>query len=168
MLPQRRLAHARGYLELGMLEAAAAELALIPGPACDGADVLAVRMAVLHEQAKWPELARIAGEFTRREPGESAAWITWAYATRRAVSLAAAEQILLTAEVHHPAEATIHFNLGCYACQRGDLSAARERVARAIDLDGKFAAAAQSDPDLAPLRDTGETFGPAKRRRRKT
>ncbi len=168
MLPQRRLAHARGYLELGMLAAAEAELAQIPAPACDAADVVAVRMALLHEQENWRELSKVAGEFTRREPGESAAWVTWAYATRRAVSLAAAEQILLTAEVHHPAEATIQFNLGCYACQRGDLAAARERVGRAIKLDEHFATAAQTDPDLAPLRAAGESFGPAKRRRRKT
>ncbi len=168
MLPQRHLAHARGYLELGMLAEAAAELARIPAPERDAADAVAVRMALLHEQADWAELSRLAGEFTRREPGESAAWVTWAYATRRAVSLAAAEQILLTAETHHPAEATIQFNLGCYACQRGDLPAARERVARAIRLDEKFAAAAQTDPDLAPLRDAGDSFAPGKRRRRKS
>jgi hypothetical protein len=79
-------------------------------------------------------------------------WVTWAYATRRCESLDAAEKILLAAEAQHPAEATIQFNLGCYACQRGDLATARRRVDRAISLDAKFTAAAATDPDLAPLR----------------
>jgi len=85
-------------------------------------------------------------------PQEAGGWITWAYATRRADSLAAAEAILLKAEQLHPAEPTIQFNLGCYACQRGDLIAAQLRVDRAIALDAHFAGTAATDPDLAPLR----------------
>ena len=67
---------------------------------------------------------------------------------------AAAESILLDAERAHPREATIQFNLGCYACQRGDLPAARRRVDRAIALDPAFREAAATDPDLAALRET--------------
>ncbi len=85
-------------------------------------------------------------------PTEAAGWVTWAYAVRRADSLAAAESILLEAERHHPKEATIQFNLGCYACLRGDLGAARRRIDRAVALDPKFAPAAATDPDLAALR----------------
>ena len=59
------------------------------------------------------------------------------------------------AEQRHPEEATIQFNLGCYACQRGDLKVARERVTRAIALDAAFQQAASTDPDLAPLRAQG-------------
>ena len=93
----------------------------------------------------------------RRAPAEASAWVTWAYATRRADSLQAAEKILLEAEHHHPAEPTIQFNLGCYACLRGDLDVARRRVDRAIALDKKFAAAAATDPDLGRLRGAGST-----------
>jgi tetratricopeptide (TPR) repeat protein len=152
MNPKRRLSYAQGYLELGMVAEAAEELAKIPAPICDTNEVLAVRLAVLQEQHDWPALRTAAGEFARRTPGEAAAWVTWAYATRRAESLEAAEKILLEAEQHHPAEATIQFNLGCYACQRGDLATARVRVDRAIKLQPRFAAAAATDPDLAPLR----------------
>ena len=45
--------------------------------------------------------------------------------------------------------------LTCYACQRGDLHTARERVVRAISLDQAFRNAASTDPDLAPLRESG-------------
>jgi hypothetical protein len=149
---KRRLAHARGYLELDMVAEAAAELAFIPAPQNETTEVVAVRLAVLQEQKKWPELSALAGGFVRRAPDNAAAWVTWAYATRRADSLVAAEKILLEAEQHHPSEPTIQFNLGCYACQRGDLVTAQRRVERAIALDSKFAEAAAIDPDLAPLR----------------
>ncbi len=135
-----------------MVAEAAAELAQISAPDNDALDVIAVRLAVLQEQQNWPAAQQIAAHYVRRSPAEAAGWVTWAYATRRSESLAAAEKILLEAEQRHPREPTIQFNLGCYACQRGDLVTARSRVARAIALDKKFAAAAATDPDLAPLR----------------
>ena len=149
---KRRLSHVRGYLGLGMVAEAAAELARIPAPDSEAPDVAAVRLAVLQEQKDWPALSAAAGALVRRAPDEAAAWVTWAYATRRADSLAAAEKILREAEAHHPQEPTIQFNLGCYACQRGDLAGARRRIDRAIALDPKFAVTATTDPDLAPLR----------------
>lgn len=152
MLPKRLLSHARGYLELGMIAEAAAELDRIPAPQNDELDVLAVRLAILQELHDWPNLRDLARLVVMRAPEEAAAWVTWAYATRRADSLEEAERILLNAEIQHPGEATIQFNLGCYACQRGDLSAARQRVDRAIQLDPDFKKAAATDPDLEALR----------------
>jgi Flp pilus assembly protein TadD len=152
MLPRRRLSHAQGYLELGMIAEAVAELDRISGAAAELPEVLAVRLAVLHEQQNWPAVRDLARQLVQRSPADAGIWVTWAYATRRADSLAAAEQILLDAERHHPAEPTIHFNLGCYACQRGDIRTARRRVHQAIALDKKFAELAATDPDLAALR----------------
>ena len=152
MLPKRRISHAQGYLQLGMLAQAAAELDCITGVEAQSRDVLAVRLAVLHEQQDWPAVRDLARDLVHRDSAEAGLWITWAYATRRADSLEAAEKILRDAESLHPAEPTIQFNLGCYACQRGDLPSARERVARAIAIDSKFEALAATDPDLEALR----------------
>lgn len=160
MLPQRRLSHARGYLELGMVAEAAAELERVPAPENTGLDFLRLRVAVLHEQQDWPGLAEVGGDYARRAPAEAAAWVTWAYATRRARSLAAAEKILLEAVAHHASDPTIQFNLGCYACQRGDLAEARRRVDAAIALDPDFRDLAGTDPDLAPLRAGGADPAP--------
>ena len=135
-----------------MVAEAEAELDQISAPDNDGLAVLALRVAVLQERCEWPALRAAHGEFVRGAPAEAAAWVTWAYAARRAESLAAAELILLDAERLHSAEPTIQFNLGCYACQRGALAEARRRVDRAIALDKKFATVAATDPDLAPLR----------------
>ncbi len=152
MLPKRRLSHAKGYLELGMLAEAAAELAQVQEPESSGLDFLSVRLALLQEQQDWPALRDCAGDYARRAPEEPAAWVTWAYATRRADSLSAAQKILLEAIPHHPANGTIQFNLACYACQLGELPDARHHLDLAIALDKDFAEAATTDPDLAPLR----------------
>jgi len=150
-----RLAHARGYLGLGMIEDAAAELDLIPAEAAQETDVLALRALVLQEQANWPRLTTVARELVLRRPAVAGWWITWAYATRRTESLVAAETILLEAERSHPREPAIQFNLGCYACLRGNLTEARRRIDQAIALDKSFREAAATDPDLAALRAGG-------------
>jgi Flp pilus assembly protein TadD len=150
--PKWHLSHARGYLGLGMVAEAAAELDQLPAAAARETEALALRALVLQEREQWPALAEAARELAARQPAEAGWWIAWAYATRRSRSLAAAEVILLEAERTHPEEATVQFNLGCYACLRGDLAEARRRVDRAIALDQSFRAAAATDPDLALLR----------------
>jgi Tfp pilus assembly protein PilF len=157
MLAQRRISFAQGYLALGMVAEAAAEIELLSPEDAQRIEAKAVRLAVMHEQKRWAEVRDLARDMVRHSPGEPALWVSWAYATRRADSLEAAETILREAELQHPAEPTIQFNLGCYACQRGDLSAARAHVDRAIALDAKFSQLAATDPDLAPLRAAGAT-----------
>jgi hypothetical protein len=159
MRPARRLSHAQGYLGLEMLAEAAAELDQIPPAEQDTLPVLAVRLALLQAQASWPSLRAVAARCVELCPAEAGFWITWAYATRRADSLAAAQAILHSAERRHATEPTIQFNLGCYAAQLGALEAAHTRVLRAIALDRSFAALAATDPDLAPLRAAGHAFG---------
>ncbi|MEO6245068.1 MAG: hypothetical protein ABIQ12_06500 [Opitutaceae bacterium] len=153
MLAKRRIAHARGYLELGMLAEAAAELALVPEPENAGLGFQGVRLALLQEQQDWPALRDCARDYAHRVPEEAAAWVTWAYAARRADSITAARKVLLEAIPHHPANGTIQFNLACYASQLGELTDARHHLELAIALDKEFAKAAVTDPDLAPLRD---------------
>lgn len=155
MHPTWRLSHARGYLALGLNELALEELSALPDELSSGEEAMALRIAALNALEQWVLLQPVAAEMSRKHPDEAAWWVTWAYAARRAESLGAAEAILREAELRHPNEATIQFNLGCYACQRGDLAEARRRVDRAIALDGIFRASALTDRDLAPLRAAG-------------
>jgi len=148
-----RISHVRGYLELGMVKEAKAELDAVPAAEARRPEVVALRVAMLQATEKWRPLRKLAGELVAAEPGEAGWWIMWAYATRRAASVRAAEKILLQAEEKHPKEATIQFNLGCYACLMGDLSTAKARVVRAIALDRDYLKNARDDPDLQPLRD---------------
>jgi Tfp pilus assembly protein PilF len=142
-------------MALGLHDLAAEELAALGSEDASGDEALTLRVLVLQAQQQWLLLQPLAAELVKRQPKEPGWWITWAYATRRAESLLAAEAILREAEMTHPAEATIQFNLGCYACQRGDLVEARLCVERALALDRGFRDSNLSDPDLAPLRATG-------------
>ena len=146
------LSHIRGYIELGLLKDASAELDQIPAAERDRTEVLAIRAIVLQETKAWPDLQNVASELLRRHPEMPDWWIMSAYATRRAQGLESAEKILIEAQKRHPQVATIHFNLGCYACQRGDLIAAKVHVTNAITLDQHFQSLAESDPDLDALR----------------
>ena len=147
-----RVSHARGYRELGLLKEARQELALVPETHADNSEVLAEYAALSQETGSWRKLAAACRTLAKRHPEDPGWWIMWAYGTRRAESIEAAEKILLEAEALHADNATIQFNLGCYACQLGNLGAAHARVQRAIALDRAFAAMAQSDADLEPLR----------------
>lgn len=148
-----RLSHAQGYLELGMLREAARELKLVPAGAGEDYEVIALRAAILQEQGAWKPLSTLARKLVTLRPSEAGGWVVWAYAVRRAESLAAAAAILQRATRHHPDEPTIQFNLGCYASQRGDFPTARQHVDRAVALDEKFGLLAATDPDLLPLRE---------------
>ncbi len=147
-----RLSHARGYLGLGMLAEAKAELDAIPAGEADGAEVRALRIALLHALADWAELARFAGRLVERWPEEPGWWVSLAFATRRTASIERAREILLRGEHRHPDDPTIQFNLGCYACRLGELGDARRHVLRAIALDEVFRVAARRDEDLERLR----------------
>src|SRR5438270_4864338 len=148
-----RLSHARGYLSLGMVSEAEAELSQIPAEKASSIEVLALRAVLLQEQKKWRSMHQVAEELVKQQPGDAGWWIMWAYAARRSESLATAEKILREAEMVHPGDATIQFNLGCYACQRGDLASARRHVDQAIALDERFRETATTDSDLVPLRE---------------
>lgn len=72
MQPKWRLSHAQGYLGLGMVAEAAAELEHIPAPERGEPAVLALRVAVLQERCEWPALRALAAEYVRRAPTEAA------------------------------------------------------------------------------------------------
>jgi Tfp pilus assembly protein PilF len=136
-----------------MLQEAAAEIGRIPDQERDRTEVLALRVALLQEQKDWHELQDVSATLVERHPERPEWWITFAYATRRAQNLVAAEKILKQAEQLHPGNPTIHFNLGCYACQLGNLIVARARIEKAIALDQNFRELAKTDDDLEPLRE---------------
>lgn len=135
-----------------MIAEAAAELGQVVPAERTMTEYLEVYGALLQEQQDWSTLQTVARELCQRLPENPSWWVMYAYATRRASSLGEAEEILIQAEKAHPKEAVILFNLGCYACQRGDLDLARSRVAQASALDPRFEELAAHDPDLEPLR----------------
>ncbi len=111
---QLHLRAAHGYIELGMFDAANAELEEID-PLCRHLpEVLMSRLAIYHGMEKWELLAVIAKRLTEWNPQEPGYFVELAYATRRAESIHAAHAILTQAAGLHPNDGMIQFNLACY------------------------------------------------------
>lgn len=144
-----------GWLELGNPAEARAELAHLDPARQTHPDVLEVRWALAAEEENWAEGLEIAGELVQVAPGRASGWLHRAYALRRVPEggLQQAREALLPAFKEFPEEATIPYNLACYACQLNELQEAREWLKRAVTAGGRERVKQMglADPDLAPL-----------------
>jgi tetratricopeptide (TPR) repeat protein len=147
----QRLRSAHGYLELGMLQEANAELEEIDPLSRHLPEVLQARLAIYRELRKWDLMLVVAKKLVEWNPKEPANFVDWAYAARRAESIHIGHAILKQAAELHPAYALIQFNLACYEAQLGNIDRAKTHLSRATKLDGQFSRLAIDDPDLQPL-----------------
>jgi Flp pilus assembly protein TadD len=149
------LSAAIGWLELGNVAEAGAELEKIAPPFQSHPAVLVVQYDLHAAAGEWDAAAQIAGTLTRLEPDQPGTWISLAYATRRKTGggIAQARAILIQAWQTFPEEKIIAYNLACYDCQLGDLNAARLWLEKACVLGNarKIKHMARQDPDLEPL-----------------
>lgn len=154
----RRLRHANGYIELGMLLDAATELDRVHVNDRLSPPVLAVRLDLAMAAKHWDTAAAIGRELSRMTPENEQAWISRAFALRELNRVAEARDVLLEAEPLHGAKcALLHYNLACYFCLLGDLETARERLKRAFEMEPKLKKDARDDADLAALRTSGSS-----------
>jgi predicted Zn-dependent protease len=144
-----------GWLELGNLAEARAELAQVSPAQQDHPDVLELRWSVSAEEKRWDEALQVAQTQVRLAPKRSSGWLHQAYALRRVADggIQKAWEALLPASDKFPKEPTIPFNLSCYACQLQQLDIARDWLKRAVAVGGKekIKQMALQDSDLAPL-----------------
>ena len=143
-----------GYAELGMYLDANAELEKIDPFNRAAPEVLGLRIGIYCGLEKWELMAELAKRLTEYEPNNPQWAVSLAYATRRAISIEAAKEILLKAESKFPKETVILFNLACHECQLGDLASAKDYLTRAIKIDADWRITALGDPDLEPLWDS--------------
>jgi Flp pilus assembly protein TadD len=148
---RQHLTIAQGYYELGMIEDSVAELNLIAPESRQTLPVLEAWLSIYLWTERWSDAVKTARCLVEKDPSQSL-WMTdLAYATRRAESLDAAKTVLLQAIRRFPKVALVHYNLGCYEAQLGNLTTARELVKKAIKIDRSFRKTAIEDPDLEPL-----------------
>ena len=149
------LLHAIGWLELGNLAEAKAELDHLKSELQSNPDVLEVRWAIAAEGKDWTEGLRAARELVRVAPDRSSGWLHQAYALRRVAEggLDQAWQSLLAAFEKFPRVEMIAYNLSCYACQMNQMEAARAWLKRALVLGdaAQIKRRALGDEDLQPL-----------------
>lgn len=149
------VAAALGWLELGNVSEARAELALLDPAWQEHPDVLEVRWHLCAEEKRWGEGLQVARALVERAPERSTGWLHQAYALRRVPegNVKLAWEALLPAFDKFPREAIISYNLSCYACQMAQLDAARTWLKRAVIIGGKnkIKRMALEDSDLQPL-----------------
>lgn len=151
------LSAATGWFELGLPAEAEAELGKISAENQCHPDVLEARWLLLAHSARWDAALEVARTLVKHAPKRSSGWLHQAYALRRASAggLQQARDALLPAAEKFPREATIPYNLACYACQLKDLGEARLWLQRAFKIGAreKIRALALADDDLKPLWD---------------
>jgi tetratricopeptide (TPR) repeat protein len=143
-----------GYAELGMCLDANAELEKIDPFNRAAPEVLALRISIYCGLEKWDLMAEIAKRLAEFQPDNPQWPVSLAYATRRAISIEAAKEILLNAEPKFPKEGVIKYNLACYSCQTGDIDAAKNYSKKAFEIDSSWRLTALNDEDLKPMWDS--------------
>ena len=142
---------ATGYVELGMFLEADAELDKIDPFNRAAPEVLALRIGIYRGLEKWELMQEIARRLAEFLPDDIQWTLSLAYATRRANSIEAAKEVLLSAEPRFPKEAAIRYNLACYFCQTGDIPSAKNSLKQAFEIDLSLRLAALEDEDLKAL-----------------
>jgi len=149
------LNHAIGWLGLGCVADARAELAQIAAEWQEHPEVLEVRWMLLAQEKQWDEALAVARREMAAAPEESGGWLHCAYALRRIAGggLAQARETLLPAVKLFPQEPVIPYNLACYACQLEQKAEAWQWFQRALHVGNKenIKQMALADPDLKPL-----------------
>ena len=87
----------------------------------------------------------------RYPPLELDYWLWAAFATRKAEGIEEARKIMVLGKQHHPQEASVDYNLACYAAQLGYFDKAKECLKEALDRPADPKHVALQDTDLEPL-----------------
>ncbi|HSU53537.1 MAG TPA: tetratricopeptide repeat protein [Candidatus Dormibacteraeota bacterium] len=132
------LSAAIGWLGLGNVAEAKAELTEISEDFHNHPDVLEARWLISADEKNWEEGLEIARSLLHHAPDRCSGWLHQAYALRRVPdgSVKKAWTALLPAFDKFPKEAIVSYNLSCYACQLELLDAARVWLKRAAVIGG--------------------------------
>jgi predicted Zn-dependent protease len=123
---QNHLQAAEGWLGLGNAHEANEELEHIASERRAHPAVLGLRWQIYAQAKNWPACLDIATAITTLEPGSPAGWIHLSYTLHELRRTQEAWNNLSAVAVKFPGNATIPYNLACYACQLGNTAAARD------------------------------------------
>lgn len=145
---QRHVDAAQGFVDLGMLVDADAELDRID-PFCRHLpEVLEVKVQIYSALKKWELVQVVAKSLWESDPDEPKWVAIWADALRQSEAVESAKSILLDAVEHHPTCALLHYRLACYECLLGEIEVAKTRLGHALTLDTSLRANALNEAAL--------------------
>lgn len=148
---------ATGWLMLGNLAESRAEFAQINPSLSEHPLVLDLEWRLLAQEERWLDAVATGERLVRVNPDDANAWVHRSYALHELRRTREAFDKLLPAAARFPREPIIPYNLACYTCQLGELTAAQRWVERSLAVSKKAREkllrlqAALEDPDLQPL-----------------
>lgn len=150
-MSERGLLAAQGYLELGMVEEALAELSLLPVLFDQDPDILELRLHILMQGERWNDALTSANELLSISPDAVPAFIHGAFALHEMGRTSEARDLLLRGPAVLRNDPTFHYNIGCYEAVLGNKEAALQSLRQSFALDGTYRDFAKCDPDLKLL-----------------
>lgn len=154
-----------GWLGLGDVQEAEAELERIRSSLRQHPDVLQVRWQIHARRQEWEVCFSLAKSLTQIAPARRFGWVHLACSLHQLNRTEEAREILLYALDMFEPNATMAFYLSRYCCRLGDLDEGRRWLDRAFALARQQPARrhlkerALTEPDLAPLRSEIEHLG---------
>jgi len=146
---------AQGWLELGNHLEANAELEKIAARRRAHPDVLETRWGIYAQAKDWRACCDIAAGVIKTAPERASGWIHRSFALHELKRTQEAWDNLFAVAERFPKEATIPYNLACYAAQLGKLWESQQWLKQAFKIgDAKeLKLMALDDTDLKPLWD---------------
>ena len=148
-----RLQYANGYLDLGMVRDAEAELDAIADEDQSNGETLSLRVCLYSERKDWKRMESVSKELISLDGKSAFGWVNLAYALREMERVKEAKEVATEGLERQPKEAVLWFNLACYCSLLGEVEEASTHLDRAIELEKSFEASAVDDPDLENLWD---------------
>ena len=148
---QKPLLAADGYLYLGMPAQALAELDGIPDAAQHASPVLRARVRVLLHLKRWTDANGLSETGNSLYPDENEFTVQRAFALHQLKKGNDAVKVLLSAPEWIRKTGILHYNLACYEARLGDISAAKQCIDTAIQINAGIKKSARMDPDLQSL-----------------
>ena len=151
METQRALNAADGYLYFNLLDEALEELGVIPKDEQDEAAVMLARIRLLLHKHEWRSAELLSAQGAGLHPDEGEFTVQRAFALHQMDKDEKAEQVLLSAPDWIRRTGILHYNLACYEARLGDITAARQCIDTAIQINAGIKKSARVDPDLQSL-----------------
>ena len=150
---RHHLLAAQGWVELGNVREATAELDQIAPALNSHPAVLEVRWQIHAHSKNWNECVELAAAIIRTDPTVAMGWIHRSYALHELNRTAEARDGLMSVVGIFPEELTIPYNLACYECKLGNPSKARQWLEKIFSTEHaeEWRATALEDLDLKPL-----------------
>ncbi len=145
------MSFARGYLELGMLSHAERELNALPAHVQDAPAVMSLRSHVLVARRRWRSVVAHARRAVRLFPEAAEYYVHAATAFDMLGRRDEGRRVWESAPEIIRTNGVLHLHVARFEARLGNVDAARDHLASALDLDPQLRSVASRDPHLTAV-----------------